>query len=73
MVTAVVDNHRVENSQDKLSKSHYTGAAYNVRLLWSVEDMAEGGPDSSGPQGIFLPSKRTKSEVWAYSGYYNNE
>ena len=39
MVTAAVDNHGVENSQDTLSKSHYAGAAYNVRLLCSEEDM----------------------------------
>ena len=34
--------------------------------------MTEGGRDSSSPQGIFLLSKRSKSEVWAYSGYYKN-
>ena len=58
MVTAVVDNHGVEHSRDTLSKSHYACAAYNVRLLRSEEDMAEGGRDSSGAQGIFLPSKK---------------
>ena len=74
MVTTVVDNHSVKNSWDTLSKSHGAGAgaAYNVRLLCSEEDMAEGGRDSSGPQGIFPMSKRTKSEVWAYSGYCKN-
>ena len=59
MVTATVDNHGVENLQDTFkSKSHYAGAAYNVRLLRSEKDMAEGGRDSSGPQGIFPPSKK---------------
>ena len=29
-----------------------------MRLLCSDEDMAEGGRDSSGAQGIFLPSKK---------------
>ena len=73
MITPAVDNHGVENSQDTLSKSHYGGAAYNVCLLCNVseEDMAEGGCDSSGPQCIFLHSKRTKSEVWAYFGSAN--
>ena len=48
------------------------GAACNVHLLYSEEDMAEGGHDSRGPYGIFPPSKRTKSAVWAYFGYYKN-
>ena len=30
-----------------------------MRLLCSDEDMAEGGRDSSGAQGIFLPSKKS--------------
>ena len=42
MITAAVDNHGVENLQDTSSKSHYAGAAYNVRFLCSEEDMAEG-------------------------------
>ena len=67
MVKAAVDNHGVENSWDTLSKSHYAGAAYDVSLLCSEEGMAEGGLDSSGPQGNFPPSKRNKSVVWAFS------
>ena len=55
MVTAVVDNHGVENSRDTLSKSHYAGAACNVRLLSNEKDMVEGGRDSGGAQGIFPP------------------
>ena len=55
-----------------LLKSHYACAVGNVCLLCSEEDMAEGGRDSSGPQGIFLPSKRTKSEVWPDFGYHKN-
>ena len=47
-------------------------ATCDVRLLCSEEDMAEGGRNSSGPQGIFLSSKRTKSAFWAYCGYYKN-
>ena len=43
-----------------------------MRLLCSEEDMVKGGCDSSGLQGIFPSSKRTKSAVWAYSGYYKN-
>ena len=62
MVTAAVGNHGVEN----LRRMH------NVHLLHSEEDMAEGGRDSSGPHGIFPPSKRTESTIWAYSGYYKN-
>ena len=50
----------------------YACAAYNVPLLCSEEDMAGGGRDSSDPQGIFPPSKRTKSEVWVYFGYSKN-
>ena len=68
MVTTVVD----KKTREILLKCHYACAAYNVRLLCSEEDMAEGGRDSSGPHGIFPPSKRTKSEVWVYSGYYKN-
>ena len=30
----------------------------NVRLLCNEEDMAKGGRDNSGAQGIFLPSKK---------------
>ena len=52
MITAMVDNHGVENSQDTFSKSHSTGAACNECLLCSEEDMAKGRHDSSGPQGI---------------------
>ena len=50
MVTAAVDNHSVENSQDTLSKSPYAGAARNLHLLCSEEDMAERGCDSSENQ-----------------------
>ena len=56
-------------TREMLPKSPYAGAACNVRLLCSEEDMVEGGHDSSGPQGIFPPSE-TKSAVWAYFGYY---
>lgn len=72
MVTTAIDNHGVENSQDTLSRSPYACAACNVRLCCCEEDMAEGGRDTSDPQNIFPPSKRTKSEVWAYFGYYKN-
>ena len=54
-----------------LPKSHYACAVRNVCLLCSEEYMAEGG-SVSGPQGIFRPSMRTKSEVWAYFCYYKN-
>ena len=66
----MVDNHGVENLQDTLSKSHYAGAAYNVCLVCSEDDMVEGGHDSSGAQDIFPPLK--KLNLWAYSGYYKN-
>ena len=72
MVTTADDNHGVENSRDTLSWSHYGGAVFNMRLLSSEEDMAKGERDSSGAQGIFPSSKGTKSEVWAYFGYYKN-
>ena len=49
-----------------------TQAQHATYLLCSEEDMAEGGCDSSGPQGILPPSKGTKSEVWAYFGFYKN-
>ena len=51
MVTAMVNNHGAENSQDTLSKSPFAGTACNVCLLCCEEDMAEGGRDSSSPQG----------------------
>ena len=44
MVTTVVDDHGEEKSQDTLSNSLYTGAAYNVRLLFS-EDTARQRED----------------------------
>ena len=33
---------------------------------------SKGGRDGSGPPDIFPTSKRTKSAVWAYFGYYKN-
>ena len=66
------NHHGLENPQDTSSKSHYAFAACNVCLLCSEENMVEGGRDRSCPQGIFPPSKRTKSEVWVYFGYYKN-
>ena len=45
--------------------------AYNLCLNFlELGIMAEGGDASA--QNIYLPSKRTKSEVWAYFEYYKN-
>lgn len=31
-----------------------------------------GGEDPAQAQDLYLPAKRTRSEVWTYFGYYKN-